>query len=52
MIRKRTAGSFGCPESTSDVAFPEPLYVKCRTHNKLASAGNSTAATTRNLQSK
>jgi hypothetical protein len=24
MIRKGIAGSFGCPESTSDVVFPEP----------------------------
>lgn len=48
VTRKGVAGSFGCPESRSAVAFPEPYMSNVDIQNKLASssAGNSTNTTT------
>ena len=48
VIRKGIAGSFGCPESRSDVAFPEPYMSNVEIQNKLASVGNTTSATSMN----
>jgi hypothetical protein len=39
--RKGLAGGFGCPESRSDVAFPEPYMSNTEIQNKLAAASNN-----------
>jgi hypothetical protein len=46
--RKGLAGGFGCPESRSDVAFPEPYMSNVEVQSKLAataSSNNSSSST-------
>jgi hypothetical protein len=47
--RKGLAGGFGCPESRSDVAFPEPYMSNTEIQSKLAAAAAGTT-TTNNTQ--
>jgi len=42
VLRKGLAGSFGCPESRSHVAFPEPYMSNVDIQNKLVGIGNKT----------
>ena len=49
--RKGLAGGFGCPESRSDVAFPEPYMSNTEIQNKLAAMGTTAGGNNTQQQS-
>jgi hypothetical protein len=49
--RKGLAGGFGCPESRSDVAFPEPYMSNTEIQSKLAAMGTTAGGNNTQQQS-